>query len=160
ANIKLGLVAINILGASGRAILRSLIAGEHDVAVLAELAKGVLRHKHARLVDALSGRFTDHHAAVLGELLAPIEYVEAAIAQLSACIAETLQPHAEQVERWQQIPGINREVAKMLLAEIELDMSRFPSAAHLAPRAGVCPEYHESASNGKTGRTRQGNSCM
>jgi transposase len=157
ANIKLGLVATDILGASGRAILRALVAGERDGAGLANLAKGVLRHKRARLVKALTGRFTELHAALVGELLAHIEYLEAAIARLSARIADALQPYATQVERLRQIPGINREAAEMLLAEIGLDMRCFPSAAHLASWAGVCPGNHESAGKRKTGRTRQGN---
>jgi transposase len=93
----------------------------------------------------------------LGELLAHLEYLEAAIARLSARIADALQPYATQVERLRQIAGINREAAEMLLAEIGLDMRCFPSAAHLASWADVCPGNHESAGKRKTGRTRHGN---
>jgi transposase len=94
---------------------------------------------------------------LLGELLAHLEYLEGAIARLSERIAVALEPYAEQVERLQQIPGISREAAEMVLAEVGMDMGRFPSAAHLASWAGVCPGHHESAGKRKTGRTRQGN---
>lgn len=150
-------MATDILGASARAILRALIAGKRDGAVLAELAKGVLRHKRAQLAAALTGRFTAHHAALLGEWLAHIEYVEATIARLSERIAAVLEPYQEHVERLQGIPGVNREAAEVLLAEMGVDMSRFPSAAHLASWAGMRPGNHESAGKRKTGRTRKGN---
>jgi transposase len=156
ANLKLRLVATDILGASGRAILRALVAGERDGAVLAELAKGTLRQKRARLAEALTGRFTDHHATLLGELLAPLEYLEAAMARLCQRIEAVMQPYATHVEHLQSIPGVNREAAETLIAEIGVAMSRFPSAAHLASWAGICPGNHESAGKRKTGKTRQG----
>jgi transposase len=157
ANLKLGLVATDILGASGRAILRALVAGERDGTVLAELAKGTLRQKRTRLAQALTGRFTDHHAALLGELLAHLEYLEAAIARLSQRIEAVMQPYARHVEHLQSIPGVNRQAAETMIAEIGVDVSRFPSAAHLASWAGICPGNHESAGKRRTGKTRQGN---
>lgn len=157
ANIKLGLVATDILGASGRAMLRALQAGERDGAVLAELAKGTLRQKRAQLAQALTGRFTAHHADLLGELLDHIEYLEGAIARLGRRIAAALAPHAEQVEHLQSIPGVNQQAAETIIAEIGLDMDRFPSAGHLASWAGLCPGNQESAGKRQTGKTRPGN---
>jgi len=160
ANLKLGLVATDIMGASGRAILRALIMGERDGAVLAALAKGVLRHKRARLAETLTGRFTAHHAALLGELLGHMEFLEATIARLSGRMAAALEPYRDHIAHVQSIPGVNREAAEVLLAEIGVDMSRFPSAAHVASWAGVCPGHHESAGKRKTGQTRQGHSWL
>ncbi len=157
ANIKLGLVATDILGASGRAMLRALVAGERDGAVLADLAKGTLRQKRARLAEALTGRFTAHHAALLDDLLAHIEFLDGAIERLSQRIAAALEPQAEAVERLEGIPGVNRQAAEMIIAEIGLDMSQFPTAAHLASWAGICPGNEASAGKRKTGKTRKGN---
>jgi transposase len=116
----------------------------------------VLRHKRERLAEALTGHFTVHHAALLGELPAHIDFLEATIARLSGRIAAALEPDQEHVERLQRIPGVHREAAEMLLAEMGVDMRRFPSAAHLASWAGVCPGNHESASKWKTGKTHKG----
>src|SRR5712692_6271284 len=138
ANIKLGLVATDILGASGRAMLRALVAGERDGAVLADLAKGTLRQKRARLAEALTGRFTAHHAALLDDLLAHIEFLDGAIERLSQRIAAAVEPQ-------EGIPGVNRQAAEMIIAEIGLDMSQFPTAAHLASWAGICPGNEASA---------------
>ena len=157
ANVKLGLVATDVLGASGRAMLRALQAGERDGVRLAELAKGTLRQKRTRLADALVGRFTAHHALLLGDLLDHIEYLEAAIARLSEQIAVALEPYAAQVDHLQTIPGVNRTAAETIIAEIGVDMSRFPTAGHLASWAGICPGNQESAGKRQTGRTRPGN---
>jgi transposase len=156
ANIKLGLVATELLGATGRAILRALHAGERDGLVLAELAKGTLRQKRARLAEALTGRFTDHHAALLGDLLDHIAFLEQQIARLDERIAAAIAPYADQVARLRTIPGIDRAGAETIIAEIGVDMSRFPSAAHLASWAGICPGNNESAGKRKTGKTRKG----
>jgi transposase len=160
ANIKLGLVATDILGASGRAMLQALVRGERDGAVLAELAKGTLRQKRTRLAEALTGRFTAHHGLMLGEVLAHIAYLEATIARLSERIEAALQPYAEQVAHVQSIPGVDRIAAETIIAEIGLDMQQFPSAAHLASWAGICPGNHESAGKRKTGKTRKGNTWL
>lgn len=135
ANIKLVLVATDVLGASGRAMLRALQAGERDGARLAELAKGTLRRKRERLAEALTGRFSEHHAV----LLAHIEYLEAAIERVSQRIDAALVPYADQVQRLQAIPGVARQGAETIIAEIGVDMTRFPSAAHLASWAGHLP---------------------
>jgi transposase len=157
ANIKLGLVVTDILGASSRAMLRALIRGERDPTVLADLAKGSLRRKRARLTAALEGRFTPHHAVLLEELLAHIEYLNDLVARLDRRIAEAIQPYAEHVVHLQSIPGIDRDAAETLVAEIGVDMSRFPSAGHLASWVGICPGNYESAGKRQRGTTRKGN---
>lgn len=157
ANIKLGLVATDVLGASGRAILQALVDGERDGAVLAELAKGTLRRKRARLAQALTGRVTTHHAALLQELLAHIEYLELALTRLSQRIEQAIAPYAEHVTNLQSIPGVDRNAAETIVAEVGVDMSRFPSAAHLASWVGICPGNYESAGKRQRGTTRKGN---
>lgn len=157
SNIKLGLVVTDLLGASGRAMLRAPEAGERDGARLAELAKGTLRRKREALAAALTGRFTEHHAFLLGELLDHIEYLEATIARLGERIELLLRPYADRVERLQPLPGVNRLAAETLIAEIGVDMGRFPTAGHLASWAGMCPGNHESAGKRLRGTTRPGN---
>jgi transposase len=157
ANIKLGVVACDVLGASGRAMLRALVAGERDGAVLAELAKGSLRLKRAQLAAALTGRFTAHHAALLKELLDHIEYLETAIVRFDHRIAEACRPYADHVAHLQEIPGVDRAAAEIIVAEVGVDMSRFPTAGHLASWVGICPGNHESAGKRLSGKTRKGN---
>jgi transposase len=148
ANIKLKLVVTDVLGASGRAILRALIAGERDAAVLAELAKGSLRQKRARLAEALRGRITAHHTFLLEEVLAHIEYLEGTIARLDRRIGEVIAPYADHVAHLQSIPGVDRDAAETIVAEVGVDMTRFPSAGHLASWVGICPGNYESAASG------------
>jgi transposase len=157
ANIKLKLVVTDVLGVSGRAILHALIAGERDPRVLAELAKGSLRQKRARLAEALQGRFTSHHAWLLDELLTHIAYLDGAIVRLDRRIAEASQPYADHVARLQSIPGVDRDAAETIVAEVGVDMSRFPSAGHLASWVGICPGNYESAGKRQRGTTRKGN---
>jgi transposase len=157
ANIKLKLVVTDVLGASGRAILRALIAGERDTAVLAELAKGSLRQKRARLAEALRGRITPHHTFLLEEVLAHIEYLEGTIARLDRRIGEVIAPYADHVAHLQSIPGVDRDAAETIVAEVGVDMTRFPSAGHLASWVGICPGNYESAGKRQRGTTRKGN---
>jgi transposase len=157
ANIKLKLVVTDVLGASGRAILRALIRGERDASVLAELAKGSLRRKRARLAQALQGRVSAHHVLLLEEVLAHIEYLEGAIARLDHHIGEAIAPHLDHVVHLQSIPGVDRDAAETIIAEIGADMSRFPTAAHLASWVGICPGNYESAGKRQRGTTRKGN---
>jgi transposase len=157
ANIKLKLVVTDVLGASGRAILRALIAGERDTAVLAELAKGSLRQKRARLAEALRGRITTHHTFLLEEVLAHIEYLEGTIARLDRRIGEVIAPYADHVAHLQSIPGVDRDAAETIVAEVGVDMTRFPSAGHLASWVGICPGNYESAGKRQRGTTRKGN---
>jgi len=160
ANIKLGDVARDILGASGRAMLQALIAGERDAAKLAELAKGLLRRKREALAAALTGRFSDHHAFLVHQLLTHIDELNRHIATCDARIMEALRPFAAQVERLQTIPGVGQRTTEVILAEIGPDMDPFPTAGHLASWAGLCPGNHESAGKRKTGRTRKGNQWL
>jgi transposase len=156
ANIKLGSVASDVLGASGRAMLAALIAGETDGGRLADLAQRQLREKRPQLERALTGRMGAHQRFLLAQQLAHIEFLEAAIAQVSAEIAERLRPAEEAVDRLDAIPGVGRRTAETLVAEVGTDMTRFPSARHLASWAGICPGNHESAGKRLSGRTRKG----
>lgn len=157
ANIKLGSVAADVLGKSGRLMLQALIAGERDGTRLAELAKGPLRQKREALAPALTGRFTPHHAFLLGELLAHMDELEAHIAQYDVRIEAVVRPVAQvPLELLQTIPGVGQRTAEVILAEIGVDMTRFPTAAHLASWAGMCPGNNESAGKRKSGKTRKG----
>jgi transposase len=156
ANIKLASVATDILGKSGRDILQALVAGAEGTAALAQLAQGRLREKIPQLERALAGRVDAHQRFMLTEHLAHIDFLETAIARVSAEIAERLRPVTEAVERLDTIPGIGQYLAEALIAEIGTDMSRFPTAAHLASWAGMCPGNHESAGKRRSGRTRKG----
>ena len=157
ANIKLGDVATDILGGSGRRMLRALIDGTTDAAAVAELAQGKLRAKRPALVAALCGQLGTHQRFLLAQPLAHIEQLEATIAAVSAEIETRLLPVAAEQERLQTIPGVGLRTAQVLLAEIGPDVSRFPSAGHLASWAGMCPGNDESAGKRRSGKTRKGN---
>jgi transposase len=156
ANIKLASVLTRILGASGRAILRAIVAGEEDPAVLASKARGSLRNKRAALERVLEGRISAHQRFLLGEQLRHIEELDESIERVSAEIEERLRPFEEALERLDTIPGVGRRIAEILVAEIGVDMTRFPSPAHLASWAGMCPGNNESAGKRRSGRTRRG----
>jgi transposase len=157
AGVKLACVASDILGVSGRAMLQALAEGTTDPGVLAELARGRLRGKLPALRAALAGRFRPHHAFIVGQLLAHLDYVDEAIGALSTEIESRLAPFADQVTRLDSIPGINRRTAEVIIAEVGVDMRAFPSAAHLASWAALCPGNHESAGKHASGKTRKGN---
>jgi transposase len=158
---ELSSVATDIIGVSGRAMLEALVAGTHDPAVLAGLAKGRLRTKLPALREALAGRFrTDHHGLLVAQILAHIDYLDEAIAVLSARIEQVIAPFAEQVALLDTIPGIDRRAAEVIVAEIGPDMGQFPTAAHLASWAGVCPGNNESAGKHRSGRTRKGSKWL
>jgi transposase len=157
AGIKLASVATDILGVSGRAMLEALVQGTTDPAVLADLARGKLRKKLPALRQALAGRFRPHHAFLVGQLLAHVEYLDDAIALVSEEIEARLVPFASQLTNLDTTPGIARRTAEVVLAEIGLDMTVFPSDRHLASWAGLCPGNHESAGKHKSGKTRKGN---
>jgi len=160
ANIKLGNVATDVLGASGRAMFDALIAGERDGERLARLAKGRLKRKRAALGPALTGRFTQHHAFLLGQLLRHIDELDEHIAQCDRKVDEYLSPFANEAELLQTIPGVGRRTAEVIIAEVGVEMDRFPSAAHLASWAGLCPGNNESAGKRKSGKTRKGNQWL
>src|SRR4051812_1275330 len=156
ANIKLASVATDILGTSGRAMLQALVAGASDASALAHLARGRLREKLPELERALAGRFTPHQRFMVAEQLAHIDFLEAAIARVSAEMAERLRPYAEAVARLDTIPGVGPYLAEALIAEIGTAMRRFPTPAHVASWAGMCPGNHERAGQRRRGRTRTG----
>jgi len=160
ANVKLSNVTHHVLGVSGRAMLDALVAGTTDPDVLADLARGQLRKKLPALRQALTGRFRAHHAFLLGQILAHLDYLEEAIAAVSAHIEEQLRPFAPQVERLMTIPGVQRRTAETILAEIGTDMAVFPTAGHLASWAGMCPGNNESAGKRRSGKTRKGSKWL
>jgi transposase len=157
ANIKLAGVASDIMGLSARKMLAALVAGEEDVGILAELAHGKLREKRAQLEQALSGHVRLHHRFLLSELLAQIDGIEDTIRHCDAHIHQAQAADAEVVALLDTIPGIGPGTAEVLLAEIGLDMSRFPSAASRAAWAGLAPGNNESAGRQRNGRARKGN---
>jgi transposase len=157
-NIKLASVASDVLGVSGRLMVKALIAGEGDPAVLAELARRKLRGKIPQLRQALQGRVTEHHRFLLCLLLDELEHMEGLIGRLSQRITEVMPtPFAEVVQRLTTIPGINVRAAENIVAEIGPNMDPFPSAMHLASWTGMCSGNRESAGKRQSGRTRKGN---
>ena len=157
ADIKLASVATDVLGVSGRAMLDALVGGTTDPDTLADLARGALRKKLAALRQALSGRFRAHHAFLLSQILAHIDYVEEAIEAISQQVGLLLAPFVEELERVTTIPGVKQRTAEVVIAEIGVDMSVFPSAGHLASWAALCPGNNESAGKHRSGKTRRGN---
>jgi transposase len=172
ANVKLGSVASDVVGVSGREMLRAMIEGVEDPEQLAELARGRLIKKIPALQIALEGRVTEHHRFLLGMLLEQLERLEEMIGRLDERIEQVLQsealnegldeagevlPFPVAAELLKTMPGVDRRTAEYLLAEIGTDMSRFPTAGHLASWAGLCPGNHRSAGKRKSGRTTKGN---
>jgi len=160
ANIKLGDVATDIVGVSGRDILRALVAGQTDVSLMADLARGKLRDKLPQLERALVGRFGAHQRFLLAQQLAHMESLGEFIERLDAEVEDRLAPFAAAVDRLDTIPGVGRRTAEILVAEMGLDMGRFPTAGHLASWAGMCPGNNESAGKRKTGKTRKGDKWL
>jgi len=156
ANIKLAGVATDIQGLSAWAMLQAIVEGNTEPEALAELAKGRLRKKREQLVAALSGRVQPHHRFLIAEHLSQIEYLEESIERINTEVAERLRPFELAVQRLDSIPGISRQIAEVLLAEIGWDMSRFPTDKHLASWAGMCPGNNESAGKRRNGKTRKG----
>jgi transposase len=158
AQIKLSVVASDIFGVSGRAMLDALIGGERDPQVLAQLARARLRRKISDLEEAFRGRFTDHHAFLLRRMLIRIDTISADIAEVEARIEAEIAPFASAAERLDEITGVGRTAAHVIIAEIGLDMSRFPTPGHLASWARYAPGVKESAGRKKgTGSTGRGN---
>ena len=157
ANLKLAAVASDVLGASGRAMLAAVAAGEEDPETLADLAKGALRAKLEALQRALEGRVKDHHRVLLRTILDHILFLERAIAQLDQEVAQALGPFAPQIALLESLPGLRRTAAAAILAEVGADMSRFPTAAHLASWAGLCPGNKQSGGKRLSSRITKGN---
>lgn len=157
ANIKLAAVASDVLGKSGRDMLNCVIAGEQDAEALAELARGRLRAKLPDLRLALEGRVQPHHQFLLQQILAHTDFLEQSIEAVQQEIDKRLVPYQEAVTLIQSLPVQLQAGAATVIAEIGVDMTRFPSDAHLASWAGVCPGNHESAGKRKSGKTTDGN---
>ena len=157
AGIKLSSVASDINGVSGRAMLEAMIAGQRDPAVLADLAKRRLRSKIPALTEALTGRFSEHHAFLARVHLDLIDRHTQAIDEVTDRIEQVIEPFRGFRELICTIPGINTLVADVITAETGADMSRFPTASHLASWAGTCPGSNESAGRVKSTKTRPGN---
>lgn len=157
ANVKLASVVTDVRGVSARAILEALLVGETDPALLAELARGRLRAKRDQLARAVVGRFTGHHAFMVTEHLSHLDYLEEAMARVSAEIAERLREDLAAIELLDTVPGISVRSAEIILAELGADLTRFPSAKHLASWAGMCPGNAESGGKRLSGKTRKGN---
>jgi transposase len=143
AGVKLDSVVSDVLGKAARRMLEALIAGERDVEVMAEMALTRMRPKIPELQLALEGRFDDHNALML-----------------SMHFGRELVPFVEQLQRLCTMPGIGQRTAEVVIAEIGVDMSRFPSAGHLASWAGLCPGHHESAGKQRSGKARKGNAAL
>ena len=158
--IKLDCVASNILGTSGRAMLDALVSGTTDPEVLAELAQGKLRAKLSALREALQGRFAPHHALVIGAILEHLDFLDEHIDRLSEAIEQQLGPFAPGVPLAATITGVAQRTAEVMVAELGTDMSRFPSAGHLASWAGRCPGNDQSAGKRRSGRTRNGSKWL
>jgi transposase len=156
ANLKLASVATDPLGASGRAMIAAIRAGQEDPGQLAQMAKGLLRRKLPQLELALEGRVNPHHRFLLNLLMDHLEFVEGKILELETEIAERLQPVQDVVTRLCSVPGIDRISAWGIISEVGLDMQQFADAAHLASWAALCPGNWESAGKSKSGRTRKG----
>ena len=157
ANVKLTSVLADIMGGSGRAILAALVAGETHPERLAALASEKVKASRAELTDALHGRVTAHHRFMLKLHLGQIEALEAAVRDVEARLGEALAPFRTAVDHLITMPGVSETVARVILAEIGFDMTRFPSAAHLVSWAGLCPRLHESAGKRLSTRTRSSN---
>lgn len=145
AGIKLGVVVSDVFGVSGRRILAALVAGHRDPHLLADFAVGTLVRKTSALIEALTGRFTDHHAVLAGQILAHVDYLDAAIAELDAHIDDQIAPFRHLIELLITLPGVAHRTAQVIIAETGGDMTVFPTAAQLAAWAGLCPGIHASA---------------
>lgn len=168
AGIKLDSVASDVLGVSGRAMLTALIAGERDPYVLAELAKGRLRSKIPALRQALRGRFSEHHALLIGLCLEHASHLEAAIDRLDARVDTLFTAHTSEAgvpfvrarDRLDTITGVGKRAAETIIAEIGVDMSRFPTAAHLASWGGLCPGNNITGGKRGSGKTTKGDKWL
>lgn len=157
AGVKLSTVASDVMGVSGRLMLRALVEGTTDAAVLADLARGRLRVKLPALRRALDGRFRPHHAFLLRQILAKIDFLEETLAHLTEEIDARVGPFEPMLTALDTIPGVDRIAAISIVAETGGDMQRFPSAGHLCSWGAMCPGQNESAGKRRSGKTRKGN---
>lgn len=157
ANVKLASVASDILGASGRAMLEALVAGEQDAMRLAEMAKHRLREKLPQLERALEGRVREHHRFLLRQLLDELYFIEGKIRQVEQRLEQQMGSFQQAVTLWQTIPGVNEITAWTLVAEMGVDLSQFDRVEKLTAWAGVCPGNNESGGKRLSGTSRKGN---
>ena len=160
ANIKLASVASDVMGVSGRAMLAAIVEGSASPELMADLAKGTMRKKHDLLIQALEGRVRPHQRFILAQLLCQIDSIDETIKCFDQQIEEYCCPFEQAVELLDTIPGIARRTAEIIVSEIGIDMSRFPSAQHLAAWAGVAPGNYESAGKTLSTSTRKGNRSL
>ena len=160
ANIKLAAVATDVVGVSGRAMLQQIVAGSTDPATMADLAKGRMREKRAALEQALTGRVRPHHRTLIADHLTHIDFLDERIEFMTQEIQKHMDEHFpdddEALRLLDTIPGVDRKTAELILAEVGSDMSRFPSADHLASWAGLAPGNNESAGKKRSGKVRKG----
>lgn len=157
AGVKLTTVVSDVMGASGRDMVQALVAGTTDPVALAELARGKLRKKLPELQRALQGRFRRHHAFLIDQIFAKIDFLDETLDRLTAEIDRRLAPFEPMLTALDTIPGIDRTGAVSIVAETGGDMTRFPSAEHLCSWGAMCPGLHESAGKRRSGKTRKGN---
>jgi transposase len=160
AGVKLSAFISNILGRSGRAMLDALIHGERDGAVLAELALGRMRKKIPALIEAMTGRFDEHHAFLAAMILRHVDDIDAMLAELDAHLDIEIGPYRQQIERLDTIAGVDVRTAQVIIAEAGPDMSHFPTAGHLASWTGICPGNNKTGGKAKPGHTRPGNKWL
>jgi transposase len=153
-------VISDVMGKSAREMLDALIAGEHDVEAMAQMARTRMRPKIPQLRLALDGRFDEHHRLMLGMHLEHIDHLTALVTGLDTKVDELMAPFDEPATRLLSIPGVGKRTAETIIAEIGVDMSRFPTAGHLASWAGLCPGNDESAGKRRSGKARKGNQAL
>lgn len=160
AGIKLSCVASDIVGVSGREMIDALVGGQRDPHVLAEMARTRMRRKIPQLVEALTGRFSDHHAMLCQMMLRRIDAIDVDVAALDQAIDAAMAPFRRVKGHLVTIPGVGARSAEVIIAETGADMTRFATAADLASWAGMCPGNNESAGKHFTGKTRKGDSWL
>ena len=160
ANIKLSSVATDVMGVSGRAMIKAIVYGVDDAKQLAEMARRRLRGKIPELQRALYGRITENHRFMLGQLIERIEFMEDQISQFSERIAKAMEPFTEAAQHLQTSPGVAQQASEVIVAEIGIDMTKFPTAGHLSSWVGLCPGNNESAGKRRTGKTTKGSQWL
>jgi len=155
-NVKLSSVISDILGTSGRRIIRAIVEGESDPGKLADMGHSRLRCTRQELLESLRGRVNSHHRFLLGQHLRMIEELERIVGEFDAQIERALLPFRDEIDRLTTIPGISRLAAEVIVAEIGLNMEQFPTVGHLLSWAGMCPRMDESAGKHRSNRVRKG----
>ena len=159
-NLKLASVVTDITGVSATEMLQSILAGQTDPELLAELARGKLKQKKLLLQKALVGKVEEHHRLMLSQLLTDIANYDDQIAEVGAMIAQRLNDQQQLLQRLDKIPGVNQRVAEVIAAEVGTDVKRFPTAAHLISWAGICPGNNQSGGKRRNGHIKAGNRSL